>query len=58
MRRRKIIPAAVPMATPPASVEFCTCTMLNLLLETNADTANAVTQLADIDSRVLIIARC
>lgn len=53
------IPAAVPIATPPAKVEFCTCTILNLLsLETNADTANATTQLADIDSKVLIIARC
>lgn len=48
------------MATPPARVEFCTWTMLNLLcLETKADTANEMTQLAAIDNNVLMMAlRC
>lgn len=47
------------MATPPASVEFCTCTMLNLLsLETSAEVAKAITQLAEIDNRVFMMALC
>lgn len=53
------LPAAVPMATPPARVEFCTWTMLNLLFfDTTAEVANAITQLAVIASKVLIIALC
>ena len=47
------------MATPPANVEFCTCTMLNLLsLETRAEVANAITQPDEIDRRVFIMALC
>ena len=53
------LPAAVPIATPPASVEFCTCTILNLLsLETRAEVAKARTQLVAIESNVFIIALC
>ena len=49
----------MPIATPPANVEFCICTMLNLLsLETRAEVANAITQLAEMERRVFIMALC
>lgn len=49
--------ADVPIATPPARVEFCMCTILNLYLEKINENINETTQHDDNDKYVFTIAR-